>query len=297
VANPLRLRDAIQILDELFPPGTAESWDAVGLVAGDPEAPVRRVLFAVDPLAAVVAEAEKWEANLVVTHHPLLLRPVHSVAATTFKGALVHRLVRAGIALHVAHTNADGARGGVAEALAEVIGLTELRPLVPTTAVPGVDVELAGLDDPTGIGRVGVLPGAPTLEEFARSVAAALPATAHGVRVAGRLDAPIRTVAVVGGAGDSLFEAVRASGADAYVTADLRHHPASEARERAEFEGGGPALVDVSHFASEWPWLARAAGALRSAAAERGATVETRVSTLSSDPWSARFDSPEGTAS
>jgi len=306
VAAPLRLRDAIQILDELFPPGTAESWDAVGLVAGDPEEPVRRVLFAVDPVAAVVAEAEKWEASLVVTHHPLLLRPVHSVAATTFKGALVHRLVRAGIALHVAHTNADSARGGVAEALAETIGLTDLHPLVPTGVVPGgvidggsaVDVlELAGLDDPTGIGRVGVLPGAPTLEEFARSVAAALPATAHGVRVAGRLDAPVRTVAVVGGAGDSLFEAVRASGADVYVTADLRHHPASEARERAEFEGGGPALVDVSHFASEWPWLARAAEALRSAAAERGATVETRVSTLSTDPWSARFDSPEGTAS
>ncbi len=303
VTAPLILRDAIRLLDSLFPPGTAESWDAVGLVTGDPDQEVRRILFAVDPVASVVAEAQDWGADLLVTHHPLLLRPVHSIAATTFKGTLVHRLVRAGIALHVAHTNADSALGGVADALAERVGLVDLHPLVPavTTRRPppyeASATDVAELGARTGIGRVGELPGAPTLAEFARKVAAVLPETAHGVRVAGDLDATVRTVAVVGGAGDSLFDAVRASGADVYLTADLRHHPASEARERAEFDGVGPALVDVSHFASEWPWLARAADAVRSGAAERGATVETRVSTLNTDPWSARFDSPEGTAS
>ena len=382
------LRDALRLLDSSYPPGTAESWDAVGLVAGDPQQPVRRVLFAVDPVQQVVAEALDWDADLLVTHHPLLLRPVHSVAATTFKGALVHRLVRGGCALHVAHTNADSARGGVAEALAEAVGLTDLEPLreaalpaldkhvvfVPVedadavldamtaagagaigdyarcawsttgtgtftplqgadptigeigrretvaetrlemvaprgrrTAVvaamrtshpyeePAFDVlELAALPSGTGIGRVGRTSGSPTLAKFARTVAAALPRTAHGVRVAGDLAATVDRVAVVGGAGDSLFDAVRTSGADAYLTADLRHHPASEAREQAEFEGRGPALVDVSHFASEWPWLARAAAGLEAGARAVGATVETRVSTLSTDPWSARFDHPEG---
>jgi len=289
VTESLSLRDTIQILDELYPPGSAEGWDAVGLVAGDPAQEVRRVLFAVDPVAGVVAEAEQWGADLLVTHHPLLLRAVHSVAATTFKGSLVHRLVRSGIALHVAHTNADSAHGGVAEALAVAIGVRDLRPLVPA------DPAVVGADG-TGLGRVGSLDAPVSLRDFARRVAGALPATAHGVRVAGDLDATVRTVAVVGGAGDSVLDEVRGADVDVYVTADLRHHPASEARERAEFEGRGPALVDVSHFASEWPWLARAAQALRSAAARRGATVETHVSTLCTDPWSARFDSPEGDA-
>ena len=100
---------------------------------------------------------------------------------------------------------------------------------------------------------------------------------------------------MVGGSGDSFFDAVRASGVDAYVTADLRHHPASELRERAEHEGrrDAPYLVDVAHFASEWPWLAHAARALEQDVAAAGTTVETRVSTLSTDPWTGRVASPE----
>ncbi len=102
-----------------------------------------------------------------------------------------------------------------------------------------------------GLGRVGSWPAAGTLRDLAAHVGDVLPATPHGVRVGGDLDRTVRTVAVCGGAGDDLFGAVRASGADAYVTADLRHHPASEA-----LEHGAPGLVDVSHWASEWPWLA-----------------------------------------
>ena len=112
--------------------------------------------------------------------------------------------------------------------------------------------------------------------------------------MAGDLDAEVGRVAVVGGSGDSFFDAVRASGVDAYVTADLRHHPVSELRERAEFDarvGGAatPFLVDVAHFASEWPWLARAAADVTTSLAVRGTTVETRVSELSTDPWTARI--------
>jgi putative NIF3 family GTP cyclohydrolase 1 type 2 len=125
------------------------------------------------------------------------------------------------------------------------------------------------------------------------------------VRVAGDLAAPVATAAVVGGAGDSLFDAVRAAAVDVYVTADLRHHPASELRERAEFEApaarraaGTPFLVDVAHFASEWPWLAYAAEDVAAGVsrllARRGqdGTVTTRISTLVSDPWTARVASP-----
>ncbi len=282
------LADVVAVLDGWYPPSTAEAWDAPGTVCGDPKAPVRRVMLAVDVTAAVVDEALAWGADLLFTHHPLYLRPVHSVAGTTFKGALVHRLIRGGCGLHAAHTNADAAPGGVAEALALAIGLVDLVPLVP-------------LDATTGTGRVGHLPVPLTLEQFARQVAAALPPTEHGVRVAGAPDGHVSTVAVVGGSGDSLFDDVRSAGVDVYVTADLRHHPASELRERAAFEAGTsdpgvgtPYLVDVAHSASEWLWLPAAAQALARESAERwpGTRLETRVSTLRTDPWTFRVDSP-----
>lgn len=266
----VRLSHVIAALEELYPPSWAESWDAVGLVCGDPDQEVGRVLLAVDPVAAVIDEALEWGADLVVAHHPLLLRGVHSVAATTPKGRLIHRMIVNGVALHTAHTNADVADPGVSDALARAVGLTgELRPIVPAA------------DDPRrGLGRIGELDGPVTLREFTRRAAAGLPSTAWGLRAAGDPDRAVRTVAVCGGAGDSLLDTVRAAGVDVYLTADLRHHPASEFAEH-----GGPALVDAAHWATEHPWLADAARRLAAAAPEAG-KLETRVSTLVTDAWS-----------
>ena len=377
MTEPLRLGDVVAALDSLYDPRWAQDWDAVGLVTGDPDQPVRRVLLAVDPVQAVVEEAVGWGADLLVTHHPLLLRGVHSVATTHPKGRAVSSLVRAGVALHVAHTNADVADPGVSDALAATLGLTDVRPLQPLpaepldkvvtfvpeadaeavvdalaaagagrlgayercavtspgtgtfTPMPGADpaigavgrrevvaetrvemvlprplraavvsalltahpyeepaydvLELAALPGRRGLGRIGSWPAGGTLRELAAHVAGALPSTPHGVRGAGDLDRPVRTVAVMGGAGDDMVEVVRRSGVDAYVTADLRHHPASEA-----LEHGTPGLVDVSHWAGEWPWLADCARQLVERLGERDPaadTVETRVSRLVTDPW------------
>ena len=126
--------DVIHALDELYDPALAEPWDAIGLVCGAPEASVRRVLFAVDPVAVVVEEAIRREVDLLVTHHPLYLKGTTSVAATEPKGRLVHRLIAAGIALHVVHTNADAADPGVSDALAGCLGLLDVAPLQPVPA-------------------------------------------------------------------------------------------------------------------------------------------------------------------
>ncbi|MDX6236075.1 MAG: hypothetical protein QOG10_890 [Kribbellaceae bacterium] len=373
------LGEVIAVLDRLYDPSWAESWDAVGLVTGDLGSPVRRVLFAVDPMRMVVDEAIAGDYDLLVTHHPLLLRGVNSVAATTPKGRVIHDLIRSNTALHVCHTNADNANPGVSDALAAALGLTATRPLkaLPTAPMdkiavfvpvaetqamidalaqagagrigdydraawsttgegtfrplaganptlgqvgeierveesrvemvlprsrrraviealraahsyeePAFDVyELASLPSHLGGGRIGTLAQPLTLREFAAVVAKALPATEHGVRVAGDPERLVESVAVVGGAGDSEFDRVRAAGVDAYVTADLRHHPATEARAYDE----GPALVDVAHWASEWPWLADAERLLTSGLAARGSSVETHISTLRTDAWTLRF--------
>ena len=366
-----RVGDVIAALEAAYPPALAADWDAVGLVCGDPDEPVSSVLVAVDPVPETVAEAVGDQ--LLVTHHPLLLRGVHGVGADTPKGALVHRLIRSGTALFTAHTNADAADPGVSDALAAAIGLAVEGPLViapmpaldkivtfipvgpAITAVhdalsaagagaigdyshcsfatagtgqfkplaganpvigeigrlervaetrlemvlprgkrsavvaalrashpyeePAFDVlELAELPSSRGLGRIGTLAEPEPLSAFTARVAASLPATAWGVRAAGDPDRTIERVAVCGGAGDSALDAATAAGVDAYVTADLRHHPASEHVLRP----GAPALVDVAHWASEWPWCEQAAGVVRAAL---GGSVEVRVSRRRTDPW------------
>ena len=372
------LKDVVDLLHGWYPPATADSWDAVGLVLGHPGARVDKVLLAVDPTLAVAREAAEWGADLLVVHHPLFLKAVHGVPATTPKGRTLATLAAADCALLTAHTNADQAVGGVSESLALALGLTDLEPVVATpgaatdkltTYVPVAEAEavraalaeagagrigdydrasfstpgqgrfrpLAGatptigtlgeietvaeervevvlprahrasvvrallavhpyeepafdvveLADPgvatTGTGRIGTV--APvTLREFAATVAAALPGTAPGVRVAGDPDRLVRRVAVCGGAGDFLLDTVARTDADVYVTSDLRHHPASEFVER-----DGPALVDVPHWAAEWTWLPAVEARLRAELGPReGDTVETRVSTIRTDPWTFR---------
>jgi dinuclear metal center YbgI/SA1388 family protein len=265
--------EALLAIEELWPESLAEGWDPVGLVAGRPDVPAARILFAVDPTAAVVEEALEWGADLIVAHHPLLMKPVNSVAGTHFKGSVIHRLIEGRCALVTVHTNGDSAVGGVSDVLADAFGLGNVEPLAK--APDGLPEE--------GIGRVGDLPAPVTLGDFAEVVFSILPAVAGGVRVAGDRNGLIRRVAVCGGAGDSLFDAVRASRADVYVTADLRHHPASEAREASA--DGRPYLIDVSHFGSEWLWLTPAAEALRNVLADQGLQAEVRVSTVNTDPW------------
>lgn len=373
------LADVVAIMEGLYPPSLAAPWDAVGLVCGDPAQRVSRILFAVDPVEVVVDEAIARGADLLVTHHPLFLHGTSSVAATTAKGRSVHRLIRAGIALHVAHTNADHANPGVSDALAAALGLVDTRPLEPLPAAPldkivtfvpeanaekmldalaaagagaigdyarcawtaagvgtfqplpgasptiGVvgdvtrvdetriemvlprsargevihalreahpyeepafDVfELASWPGDTGTGRVGELPTPVALRAFSALVGEALPSTAGGGRVAGDLSAVVRRVAVCGGAGDSYLRQASASGSDAFVTADLRHHVVSE-----HLADGGCAVIDMPHWATEWPWLGAAADAVRAALAQRGTTVSTDVSMVPTDPWVARVD-------
>lgn len=374
------LGDVVDLLHTWYPPATAASWDAVGLVYGDPAATCERVLLAVDPVLPVAREAAEWDADLLLTHHPLFLKPVHGFAPTTPKGRTLWTLAQAGCGLLAAHTNADQAEGGVSESMAFALGLRDLRPLEAATAealdrltvyVPAPDadrlrsvladagagrigaydhasfsstgegrfrplegadphigaigdlevvdevrievvvaradragvvramlaahpyeqpaydvVELAPATPPsTGTGRIGTLPETMTLRDFAAHVARTLPATTAGVRAGGDPDRPVRTVALCGGAGDSLLDAVRRTGADVYVTSDLRHHLASEFLEYGG-EYGGPALVDVPHWAAEWTWLPVVSKRLDEA---WGDTVEVRVSTAVTDPWTLRY--------
>ncbi|WP_374929683.1 Nif3-like dinuclear metal center hexameric protein [Kytococcus sedentarius] len=280
------LADAVDVLDRMFPPDTALTGDVVGLTVGDPSAPVRSVLLAVDPTLAVIDEAVAGGHDLLVTHHHLLRSGLHAVVPTEPKGAAVLALAGGGVGLYSAHTNADVARGGVNDALAAAIGLQHVEPLSEPEGQP--------------LGRVGQLPGETTLEEFAHQLAGMLPGAPVGLRVAGPREGRVERVAVLGGSGDREFEAVRAAGADVLVTADLRHHPVSEFREHgllAARSGGpdGPFLVDAGHWATESLWL-RDAGQrmVDEVRAATGARITAMVSSTVTDPWDFVVDTQEG---
>ncbi len=254
------LARVVAAIEARYPPATAEEWDRVGLVVGDPAQPVRRVLLAVDCVRPTVTEAITVGAQLLVVHHPLLLRGVHSVATTSYKGALVHRLIREQVAVYTAHTNADVANPGVGDALAARLGLRDVRPLRADVPHPG---------------RIGRLDPPRPLRDLVGEFERLLPTTAVGVRGAGDPDRPVSTLAVVGGSGDAFLSDVATAGVDAYLTSDLRHHPASE-----HVDGGGPALLDAPHWATERPWLDMLADELRT-----GLGLDVVVSDVVTDAW------------
>jgi dinuclear metal center YbgI/SA1388 family protein len=262
------LADVCAVVERLWPKAGAESWDAAGLLSGDLGATVGSILLAVDAVPDVADEAIASRADLLLVHHPLLLRGVTTIAEDRFKGAVLSRLVRGDCALLAAHTNADVVETGTSAELAYRLGVVDAAPIVPGSA-PG-----------RGIGRVGRLAEPTTLGRLSRRLGELLPATASGIRVSGDFDRPVETVALCGGAGDSLLDEPVVRAADVYITSDLRHHPASAFREDAKL-AGGPALVDVSHWASEWLWLETAADELR---AELPG-VDITVSDLRTDPW------------
>lgn len=274
------LAQVVAAFHDLYPPQLAAGWDASGLVCGRAAAPVRHVHFAVDALAATADEAVEHGAGLLITHHPLLLRGAQFIPDTDYKGHVLHTLIEGQCGLLGAHTNADAAIAGVNEALCDALNLTNRTALAePQTQ------ELGGEEHLVGTGRVGTLPEPLTLRALSERLADALPATAGGLRIAGRPEQRISRVALCGGAGDSLFEAVRSVGADVYITADLRHHPASEFREQELVRGTECALIDCSHAASESLWLQRAGERLQALLAERGHSITFTVSSLNTDPW------------
>ncbi|CAB4728540.1 MAG: Nif3-like dinuclear metal center hexameric protein [Actinobacteria bacterium] len=159
------LSDVVDLLHGWYPPSTAGDWDRVGLVSGDLDQPVHRVLFAVDPTLAVAEEAASWGADLLVVHHPLFLKGVHGFTTATPKGRTLTTLVRAGCALLTAHTNADAAQGGVSDAMAQALGLRTPRPILPSPGeardalavyVPAGQADLMrGVLAEAGAGRIG----------------------------------------------------------------------------------------------------------------------------------------------
>ena len=225
----MRLREIIDALERLAPPRLQDEWDNSGLQVGFPETEISGILVCLDITEAIVEEAVAAGCNLIVSHHPLLFKPLRQVSDTTYQQRCVVRALAAGISIYSAHTSLDNAPGGVNHKIAALLGLQELRWLLPKE------------DEDAGSGLVGELPQGETDSDFFARMK-----RVFGVQCL-RHSAPdgrqIRRVALCGGGGAFLLrEAVRA-GADCFLSGEFHYHD--------YFENGGVLLCELGHYQSE----------------------------------------------
>jgi len=233
MAKTAPLSRVCQFLESFAPPHLAEEWDNVGLLVGDSQAKVERVMTCLTLTTGTVAEAVRERANLVVTHHPLPFKPLNRITTETTPGKLLLELIRGGVAVYSPHTAFDSAAEGINQHLAVKLGLAEIQPLVASQR------QESGL----GSGRRGTLAASIALADFAAHIKAIL-STPH-VQVVGDLDRKVERVAVGCGSAGSLLEAARVAGCDVFVTGETNLHTCYEA------EATGIALILAGHYATE----------------------------------------------
>lgn len=232
--------EVITLFEEWVPKKLASDWDNVGLQIGSLSTPVKNILVTLDVTEAVINEALENEANLIISHHPLLFKPLKQINFNEPKGKIIQQLIKNDLTVYSAHTNLDVVTGGVNDLLADKLGLKQTRVLVPDDNE--FIAELTKDKDEKqlyGLGRMGILPTKLTLKELALQIKEHF--NLDGLRVTGSLDQIVEKVAVLGGSGESYYQYAKRLGADVYITGDVSFHHAQDA------EAAGLSIIDPGH--------------------------------------------------
>lgn len=244
-----RLQDVVTFLREFAPPEFAEDWDNVGLLIGDPAAEIRSVMTCLTLTPNVADEAISRSVQLIVTHHPVLFRPVQRLTAETSEGRMLLSLIRAGVSVYSPHTSYDSAADGINAQLARLFELRDVQPLRPNSS-------LASEAQPIGSGRWGSLPSATSLRDLIKRVKPALRVST--VQFVGDLDRPIMKLGIACGAAAEFLRDAAQLGCEVLLTGEARFHSCLEA------EAANIALILPGHYATERPAMEQLAKVLRS---------------------------------
>lgn len=270
----------IEIMDRLVPPWLAEEWDNVGLQIGNPRLPARRIWIALDPGPEVIDAACQHKVDLLITHHPLIFRPLKSIDFDTPDGSIIQKAAQHQLAIFSAHTNFDIVQDGVNDILAQRLGLKQLELLHPVKVEASVQNEMSpavGGEAAYGIGRIGVLDKACSLKSLVSMVKKNL--KLDFVKVAGDPKMKIARVAICSGSGSSLMQAFLASTAEVYISGDIRYHDARDA------ESVQRAIIDIGHFASEHLMVEALAHRLDQLVSEAGISAKITACKIEEDPF------------
>ena len=252
--------DILNYVETLAPRAMKMDWDNVGLLCGSRSTPVTKVLVALDPFEHVCKEAVDWGAEVIVTHHPLIFRPLPNITDETTIGRGIRTLIKHDISAINAHTNLDQAPGGVNDVLAKTLGLEHIQVITPCGEIDG---------QPWGLLRMGEV-REQNLSDFLSTVKKNL--RCEGLRYVDG-GKPVRKVAVGGGACADGFREALDAGCDTFVTSDIKYNQFWDARDL------GLNLIDAGHFHTENPVVAVLAEKIAGAFPE----VEVKISESHSD--------------
>jgi dinuclear metal center YbgI/SA1388 family protein len=255
-----KLKIILEVLEEIVPSRAAEEWDNPGLQVGDLSQEVEKILVALDPTLKAVRKAFMRNAQVLLTHHNLIFRPLSRVDQQVYPGDVISEALDKGVSIVSAHTNLDVVQGGINDILADLFGLQGVEVLDTRN-----DLGVEG----AGLGRIGSLSTPRKLSQMTKNVKELL--GTERVKVVGQKNRRIGRVALVGGAGGSMVSLASRKGADLLVTGDVRHHEALEA------ESLGLALVDAGHFCTEKAALGPFGDRLGKALTKRNMTVLVEV--------------------
>ena len=270
----------IEIMDRLVPPWLAEEWDNVGLQIGNPRLPVQRIWIALDPSVEVIEAACKNKVDLLITHHPLIFRPLKSIDFDTPGGSIIQMAAQHHLAIFSAHTNFDIVSDGVNDILAQRLGIKQLEILQLIKVEASAQKEVGSCADGEvlyGIGRIGVLDKPRSLKALVSMVKKKL--KLNFVKVAGDPKIKITRVALCSGSGSSLMPAFLSSEADVYISGDIHYHNARDA------ESVQRAIIDIGHFASEHLMVEALAQRLEQLITEAGISAKIKACTFEKDPF------------
>ncbi|MBF0377106.1 MAG: Nif3-like dinuclear metal center hexameric protein [Desulfamplus sp.] len=295
----MNVKEILSMINEIAPFTLSEDWDNCGLQAGNLSWSVKKIVVALDISMKVMEHARLLHSDLVVSHHPLMLRSPKNIDFETMPGSAIAIAAQNKISIISAHTNLDKVKGGLNDHLANLIGLKNIKVLVlpPKLQFDGYakekefseddnkfgDANCSQINRPcNGLGRVGELSIDYSLKEFAIYIQKILKIKA--LRITGNPDMLVKRVALCSGSGGSLIKDFFKSGADVYVTGDIKYH---EAR---EIEEAGLGLIDIGHFASEQIAVDILCNKLKNKINEKGMNIDVEGFYLDSDPFVTLMD-------
>lgn len=258
-----RVEDIIEVMEDFAPVNLKEDFDNVGLMIGDKEKEVKRILLSLDCTLDVIEEAKKKDVDLIITHHPLLFKKPSSITTDTLVGKKIIKLIKNDISLYSSHTNLDSASGGLNETIVNILGYDSKELIESNENARNAN---------EGLGRIIRLDKAITLDDLVKLVKEKLNIECLKVVKASE---KVKNIAVINGSGSSFFDIAYRKGADCIITGDTTYHFASDYKEM------GVSIIDTGHFLSEWIVFLEVMNKLQ----EKLKGIEIIVSEHSEDPY------------
>jgi len=267
----LKVKNILDILNQIAPFDLSEKGDNSGLQAGNPDWDVNKILIGLDVSIPLMMAAKKTNSDLVLTHHPLLITPEKSFDFQKMPGSAIQIAAQQNISIVSVHTNLDKANNGLNDYFASKIGIQSIAPFLPeTTSNPDID-------SLSGLGRLGRLDKPLSVQDLAIQIKHCLGLSY--LRVTGDMNLQVSKIAICTGSGGSLINEFIQSQAQVYITGDVKYHEARQAEEASKV------LIDVGHFGSEHIAIELLSNRLNLAFKKAGLNIEISKFLKEKDPF------------